>query len=530
MKVIKPITIANGSLTRASTATFIGADGLIHTAAADIARWQYDPLDLTASPRILLEEQRTNLALNSSVSTSGHGVTVTQNAIIAPNGEFEFDQVFEDSTSGDHYIEDRIISLENETTYVWSCFVKDGPSENRDIRLVVSGVSVFVGVNFNPRTKLIHGEEGVNYLDSGYKDFGGGVSLVWVKYASVGSAPAIHRVRIIKENNNGYVGDGSSSLYIWGAQCEAGDGVTSYIPTTSSPVTRAADIASPGLIYSSATELYAIHSMITDYSVGARCTADDKVFESLQTPNVGFDPTSNPLHWGAKGPSNRMAMLDSEISTQTSAASELLAVIRPGFCNSLALININGVSLEVEITNGASGPVVYFMSMSLDSANVADWYQYFFEPIEKMTDVVIANLPTYDDAYITVRINGGENVLCGSMIIGTVYDIGGTQYGLSAGIDDYSRKDTNATTGVTTFVKRNYAKRMSAELFVDNSQISKVYNLLASLRATPCVWIGVPDDNRFDFLTQFGWYGDFSVVIPYEANSLCSIEIKGLNQ
>jgi hypothetical protein len=48
----------------------------------------------------------------------------------------------------------------------------------------------------------------------------------------------------ISNGVNSYLGDGTSGLYIWGAQLEVGSYPTSYIPTTSASVTRNADVIS----------------------------------------------------------------------------------------------------------------------------------------------------------------------------------------------------------------------------------------------------------------------------------------------
>ena len=264
----------------------------------------------------------------------------------------------------------------------------------------------------------------------------------------------------------------------------------------------------------------------TNYAVGARVIYLHKIWQSVQTPNTGNTPGTNALYWAEIAPTNRWAMLDTEISTQTALASPLSVVIKPGYVNSLALFALEGTRLDVTVRDGLAGPVVYTATKSLDGTLIADWYQYFFEPSVQLGEVVLTDLPPYGDAHVTVTVSGAGTVKCGSLTAGTFYALGDAQYGASAGIIDYSRKDTSAA-GVTTLVKRKFSKRMSVQLSLDNAQMNKVQRVLADLRATPCVWIGT-DAAGYEPLTVFGFYRDFSIDVAYPTYSFCNLEIEGL--
>ena len=84
------------TFSRASTATFVGADGLIQTAATNVARFDHDPVT-RESLGLLVEEARTNLITYSEqLNNTGwfkNLVTVSANAGVAPDGTFTADQV-----------------------------------------------------------------------------------------------------------------------------------------------------------------------------------------------------------------------------------------------------------------------------------------------------------------------------------------------------------------------------------------------------------------------------------------------------
>jgi hypothetical protein len=171
--------------------------------------------------------------------------------------------------------------------------------------------------------------------------------------------------------------------------------------------------------------------------------------------------------------------------------------------------------------------VIYTAERRLEASIVTNWYEYFFEPFSPLSEVVLTDLPAYGSLHLEVSIEAPLGmVACGAFIVGTSYLIGDSEYGGSAGIIDYSRKDTSET-GTTTFRKRNFSRRMSQRIWVDAPRFNAVYRLLSGLRATPCVWIGA-DSEDLGPLTIFGFYRDFSIDIAYPMINFCNLEIEGL--
>jgi hypothetical protein len=277
---------------------------------------------------------------------------------------------------------------------------------------------------------------------------------------------------------------------------------------------------------------YTAWSSTTTYNVGDFCirTNTHRIYQSLVASNLNNIPENNTAgntpKWQDMGPTNRWAMFDQQVGTQTIVATSVTVVIAPGRVSALALMNINCASVRIIINSASNGGVQYDKTYSMNyGADPADWFQYFFNPIDRKSDFVVMDLPPYGDAQITVTLTDPTSVACGVLVVGTLRTIGDTEWGVKLGIVDYSVKSPDAF-GNALIVKRSYSKRSTFPVSLPTAQVDAVAKLLASVRATPIVWIGA--DNLFSSLLIYGFFKDFEIDIAYPSYSTCSIEIEGM--
>lgn len=286
-------------------------------------RFDYDPVTL-APLGLLIEEQRTNLLtyseqFDNAAWTKTQGA-VTANTAVAPDGTITAD--FFVPTAGVSFanVSSATVAQAKNGTYTGSVYLKSGGFTFAGII-----VSAFAGNAINAFINFSTGQTGVRN--------DGSASGATATATSVGNGwwrVSVSGIPKVGDATNGIAfvvapagalssltfpaADGTSGIYIWGAQLEAGAFATSYIPTLASTVTRSADVASINTL--SPWYNQAEGSFFAEWRLG-----QDTSSIIIYQVDDGTNTNVIRLRYGAAGTSNDTAVIVGNVAQFTLAVS-----------------------------------------------------------------------------------------------------------------------------------------------------------------------------------------------------------------
>jgi hypothetical protein len=200
--------------------------------------------------KLLLEPQRTNLALYSeqldNAAWTKSNATISANAATSPDGYVNADKLIGDSGAGAKYISASIATPSGVNDLATSFFVK-ASGVNYIVLRNNSNAGSAANCTFNVSTgeNTYNGMTGTPAIEA--------LSDGWYKVTCVNSSSTaatryfrlyLSDVNVDSNTEPSYTGDGTSGVYIYGAQLETGAYATSYIPTIGAAATRGADSCS----------------------------------------------------------------------------------------------------------------------------------------------------------------------------------------------------------------------------------------------------------------------------------------------
>jgi hypothetical protein len=237
---------AGVTFSRASTATYTDASGIVQTAAINTPRWDYAG---GVSRGLLIEEARTNIAFPSTnwlagSVPSGSVDGITQNVGTAPSGAATAMALIPGAFSAVHQFFTTFGGAPG-TPYVYSLYAK--PVGMNFIYMEL-GNTGFTGTGQSATFNLSNGT-----IDSQSAGAAATIRLIgggWYRCSinatsSAGAGTYVSNIRPGATNTIGgsvSTGNNVDGVWVWGQQVEVGTFPTSYIPTTSGAAARQVDI------------------------------------------------------------------------------------------------------------------------------------------------------------------------------------------------------------------------------------------------------------------------------------------------
>ena len=238
--------VGDFDFSRGSAATRINSQGLIENVVSGQSRLSYPLIDgkVVGCPHHILEPARTNLVTYSEDFSNPNWTKFNSNAIansiISPDGTLSATKLTENTSSSTHRVYDTIIVSVTGVICTQSIFAKSG-GNGRFLRMF-RGSGTYNFAVFDLDNGTVFSQGGNNIISTKIEKYPNG----WYKCSSTFTTQFGNIATYYGMQNgslDSYTGDGTSSIYLWGAQLEESSYLTSYIPTNGTAVTRSAETA-----------------------------------------------------------------------------------------------------------------------------------------------------------------------------------------------------------------------------------------------------------------------------------------------
>lgn len=281
-------------------------------------------------------------------------------------------------------------------------------------------------------------------------------------------------------------------------------------------------------------------SLHPEWEATASYTVGDMVYSSESeyiavADSTGVDPkiTSETPTWFKTGVVNRLRPFDLILSNpmQAEPGSDFMRIRLKlsTLADQVVLFGLVGKEVAVKVFS-PQGTELVDQSKTvelIDSSGVSSWHDYFFSPISALDEAMFEDVAGYPGNTIEITVSSPNGTArLGQAVVGRGRDLGVVCEGSTVGIQDYSRKERDDW-GNPKVIERPFSLSAEYDLAIPSSQVRDIRKMLASLRATPAVYVEPELANSFGAMV-YGYYKDFSINLRVGETSFLSLEVEGL--
>lgn len=262
---------------------------------------------------------------------------------------------------------------------------------------------------------------------------------------------------------------------------------------------------------------YPVWNSSTIYGLGDRCIKNHGIYESqvaasATPPNQNKDPEDlvnqfgTIIYWNYIDPTNRYAMFDGYVSTQTIAVGSITVVIKAGAINWVALDGLEKAKdVDVVIRDAPGGNIIFTYEGSLRGNRPSTYWQYWFNGFDNLKSKIISGIPPYANMEITLTLNTapGAELKCGMLGVGMVQKLGNTQQGVKAKPKNYGYVEVDKY-GKTSYKIGKKAIDIDVSAVIDKDEMRQVQRILESAIGVPSL-VSCSENDDYSGLNVWGF-------------------------
>lgn len=255
------------------------------------------------------------------------------------------------------------------------------------------------------------------------------------------------------------------------------------------------------------------------------------VYESLVASNLG-NPVTDATKWILKGKTNQYRMFDWNQGNPSVGSSPMTIVLRPGKrISAVMLEGLKASVVDITITDGIDGPVVFTIDGYLLVRQVTTWYEYFFAPFVYDKTVATFEVPPVSDPVITcVLTDPSGTIEVSRLAVGLDTYLGAVEQSNPVVDSDNYSEITYDSFGHATLNPIPSIPTIEQRLFCKSSRLNVVRQFKDQANAKAVVWSGL-DDIEHDYqeaLVLIGVYQNFQIDLSDPNYPVINLSLKGI--